>query len=258
MLPVGGGVLRGRCARALDARNLAQPGRDAGARGRHHGQAFERLRVGEHALDADGPGAVACLERAAGGVAPPRGHRVGHVGGEQAARGQRLGVGADEDFRVAQARGVDLVHTGDALQVRLDAPRVDSQGFVVGLAHQHQRGGGEAVAGGDLQNHRVFGFARQLAGGLVLDFAPQVGHALVEGALVDLAKAHQHAGDVLARTGDDEAHVGHALDRVFQRVCDQSLDLFGAGALQHGADADPVEVDLGVLLARHGVVADQP
>ncbi len=191
------------------------------------------------------------------GVAEPGHDIVRDVGSRQPTVGQRHRIEFDLQFGIAHAGGEHLVHARNAFDVVLELSRPTAQQFVGGLAGDQHHGRRKAVRGGDLDDARVLGLGRQFALRLVLDFAAQIVDALVENALVDVAEAHQDGGDVLARRRHHEADVGDALDRILQRLGHALFDILGRGPRQHRRDHHPVEIDLRVLLARHGQIGQR-
>jgi hypothetical protein len=206
------------------------------------------VRVGALAYQAQQPLLLAETQRAAGGVTEVARHAVGHRDGAEAERGNPLRVEEHLQLGIAQADRVDPVDAGETLEITLDAPRLATQRLRCRIAGHHQRRRGVGVGGGDLLHEWVLGLVGQVAVGLSLDLAAQVGDPLVELTLGKVVEAHQDAGDALAAGARDKTNVGEPGQRLLERVGDQLLDILGRRAGQEGLDLDPVEIDRRVLL----------
>jgi hypothetical protein len=227
---------------------------------RAHRDAGEHRRVGLLPDDAHQPFVGSGLAAPSERVAKRAAHRVGDVAAACAPRGERMRREFDEQLRIVLSEPEDAVDPGDALNVEPDLMRDGAQHLVVGATGEEHHRGREAVGGRDLRGARILRLGRQLGLGLVLDLAVEIVDALVEGAVIDLPEPHEYVRDVLAARGEHEADVLHVLDRLLERNRDALFHVFGGGARQDRRDVDPVEVNLGILLARHEQVpgeADQ-
>ena len=91
-----------------------------------------------------------------------------------------------------------------------------------------------------------------LVGVGILNFTPEINHTLVKLTVINLVKAHQNVGDVVATGTQHKLHVLHrATQGVFDGIRDTSLDVDGRGAGKHRDHIDPVKVDLRVLGSWH-------
>ena len=155
----------------------------------------------------------------------------------------------DPQLGVALAGGQHLVDAGEAFDVVLDAAGRHAQTLVCGRAGEQHHCRGKTVRRGELLHVGFAGVVRQIAVVLVLHQPAQIGHMLVELAFRHLAETHQDHRGIVAAGARHKADIGQGTNRLLQRFGHLLLDILGGRAGQHRVHHQPVEVDLGVLLA---------
>jgi hypothetical protein len=135
---------------------------------------------------------------------------------------------ADQQLRVAQAGSEDHVDAVDALEIGLDAPPVQAQRLVVSLARSSIEAVGKPFEVVISRTSGSLASGRQFAACALFWISRRRSFMRLSKLRSSISRKRTSIVATFSRdVRNHEAHVGHALDAVFQRIGDQALDLLG-------------------------------
>ena len=168
-----------------------------------------------------------------------------------------LWVDLNLQFRFVKAECPDTIYTGNSFQLVFDQLRLTAQIFIVRLTGDHDHCGGEPIRRCNFHDRWVFDVFGQFIVRLTLYLPSKIGNTFIKLPVRKLAKAHQDVGEILSRGTTGKFDIPHIAKCIFQRTSHQLFYVCSGSAWQDGENADEIEIDFGILLARHLLVGHQ-